>query len=138
VCRFRVVGVGVWCEGQQLRLCDEIYHPVNLKRGQDGPIFTLGTTYFFGKKRFQANKAFVLHTRGTLCTMAQHLIAPENLVIGWQAVLFTFTVLLTATNIIWSILSYRRLCAFHGPLWASLSQTWLAQDFYCWIISCFS
>jgi hypothetical protein len=60
-----------------------------------------------------------------LCT--RRMALPDSLAIGWNTVVSVLAILLIDTYIVWTIYSYRRLRAFDGPLWASVSQSWLAQ-----------
>jgi len=50
---------------------------------------------------------------------------PDSLVVEWQTAALVLTGILIVTSVAQSILSYRRLREFDGPLWAKLSQTWL-------------
>jgi hypothetical protein len=52
----------------------------------------------------------------------------DSLAIGWNTIVSALAILLIDAYIVWTTYSYRRLCAFDGPLWASLSQSWLAQN----------
>jgi len=61
-------------------------------------------------------------------TMFRSLASPDSLVNGFKLIIFASAILFLVIHIIQSIQSYLRLRQFKGPLWASLSQTWLAHQ----------
>ena len=60
--------------------------------------------------------------------MTESFFFPRISTVGWQTIFSLCVLAFLIVHISQSILSYRRLRAFKGPLWASLSQTWLAHQ----------
>jgi hypothetical protein len=58
--------------------------------------------------------------------MIETISFPGFLGLGWRTVIISVALLLSV-YLAQSIAAYRRLRAFNGPLWASVSQTWLAH-----------
>jgi hypothetical protein len=59
--------------------------------------------------------------------MIETLSLPGFLGLGWRTVIISVALLLFSVYLAQSIAAYRRLRAFKGPIWASVSQTWLAH-----------
>ncbi|TVY82741.1 Cytochrome P450 monooxygenase mpaDE [Lachnellula suecica] len=51
----------------------------------------------------------------------------QALSFGWRGVIIAVSLVLLSAYLALTIASYRRLRAFNGPFWASISLTWLAQ-----------
>ncbi|KAE8445141.1 hypothetical protein EG329_013743 [Mollisiaceae sp. DMI_Dod_QoI] len=57
----------------------------------------------------------------------ESLSLPTSWTADWRTIAVVFLLILTITYIVQAVLSYRRLQAFKGPFWASVSYAWLAK-----------